>query len=202
MSAAFQNSPLIAGPSISTLGLSVSSYCQYHDHLESKAKLASKNWGSSTERNDIYRQNTDWPCIAQVRAHMEYCSHISTGAPYPWPIWSTHCRAVRIVLDPMICERLDTLALRRDVFTLCVLYCIVRSWGAAAKFSNRTVGTSFHAPLNCGMEYLQQCYQVDTTWIPSKSASISTLNAGNVLWCYMGSWAAMTTEPWTFNLWK
>ena len=30
----------------------------------------------------------------------------------------------------------------------------------------------------CGMAYVRQCFQVDTTWVPSK-ASISTLQAGN-----------------------
>ena len=33
-----------------------------------------------------------------------------------------HRRAIRIIGDPTICERLDTLALRRDVSSLCVLY--------------------------------------------------------------------------------
>ena len=41
------------------------------------------------------------------------------------------------------------------------------------------VGTSFHAPRNCGMAYPRQCFKVDMTWVPSKSASISTLMAGN-----------------------
>ena len=41
------------------------------------------------------------------------------------------------------------------------------------------VGTSFHAPRNFGMAYLRQCFQADMIWVPSKSASISTLNAGN-----------------------
>ena len=29
------------------------------------------------------------------------------------------------------------------------------------------------------MAYPRQCFQVDMTWVPSKSASISTLQAGN-----------------------
>ena len=40
MSPVVQNTPLIAASSISTLGLSVSSDCQYRDHLESKTMLA------------------------------------------------------------------------------------------------------------------------------------------------------------------
>ena len=41
------------------------------------------------------------------------------------------------------------------------------------------VGTSFHAPRNCGMAYPRQCFPVDMTWVPSNSASMSTLNSGN-----------------------
>ena len=59
-------------------------------------------------------------------------------------------RAVRIVEDPLICERLDILALRRDVSSLCVLYRIYYIYYGecseelfdllpAAEFSNRTV---------------------------------------------------------------
>ena len=40
------------------------------------------------------------------------------------------------------------------------------------------VRISFHAPWNCGMTYPRQCVQVDMTWVPSKSASISILMAG------------------------
>ena len=29
------------------------------------------------------------------------------------------------------------------------------------------------------MSYLRQCFQVDTTWVPSERISISTLKAGN-----------------------
>ena len=36
------------------------------------------------------------------------------------------------------------------------------------------VGTSFLSTRNCGMVYLRQCIRVDTTWVPSKSASVST----------------------------
>ena len=56
-------------------------------------------------------------------------------------------RAVRIVEDPIICERLDTLALRRDVSLLCILYsiydgeCFKEMFDLlpTAEFSNRTV---------------------------------------------------------------
>ena len=40
-------------------------------------------------------------------------------------------------------------------------------------------GTSFNAPRTCGRAYPRQCFQVRTTSVPSKSASISTLSAGN-----------------------
>ena len=34
-------------------------------------------------------------------------------------------------------------------------------------------------PRNCGMAYLRQCFQINTTWVTSKSASISKLKADN-----------------------
>ena len=109
--------------SISILGLNVSSDCQYRDHLESKAKLASKKLGvinrarryfTPKHRLALYR--------AQVRPHMEYCSHLWAGAPQYQlePFDRIQRRAIRIIGDPMICERLDTLALRRDVSSLCL----------------------------------------------------------------------------------
>ena len=51
---------------------------------------------------------------AQVRPHMEYCSHLWAGAPQYQlePFDRIQRRAFRIIGDPMICERLDTLALR------------------------------------------------------------------------------------------
>ena len=36
-----------------------------------------------------------------------------------------------------------------------------------------------HVPHNCGMAYLRQCLQVDTTWVHSNSASTTTLKSGN-----------------------
>ena len=39
---------------------------------------------------------------------------------------------------------------------------------------------SFHASRNCWTAYLYwQYFQVDTTWVPLKTASMSTLNAGD-----------------------
>ena len=47
---------LIAAPTISILGLSVSSDCHYCNHQESKPKLASKKLGLSAERDSALRQ--------------------------------------------------------------------------------------------------------------------------------------------------
>ena len=120
---------------------------------------------------------------AQVRPHMEYCFHLWAGAPQYQlePFDRIQRRVVQIIRDPMICERLDTLALRRDMSSLCFLYRIYHGecseelfdLSPAAEFSNRTirhklkhhphhlirsipllccfVGTSFHAPRNSGM---------------------------------------------------
>ena len=61
---------------------------------------------------------------AQVRPHMEYCSHLWAGAPQYQllPLDSIQRRAIRIVDDPLLTNGLDHLSLRRDVGSLCVLY--------------------------------------------------------------------------------
>ena len=86
---------------------------------------------------------------AHVQPHMDYCSHLWAGAPqYHLDLFDRiQRRAVRIIRDPMICAGLDTLALRRNVFSLCVLYRICHGESSeelfdllpAAEFSNRTV---------------------------------------------------------------
>ena len=83
-----------------------------------------------------------------------------------------------------ICERRDTLPLRRDVSLLYPLYRIYH--GECSHHLDTwhpllcgVVGTSFHAPRTNGMAYPRQCFQVDMTWVPSKGVSISTLKAGN-----------------------
>ena len=49
-------------------------------------------------------------------------------------------------------------------------------------------------PHDCGLTYLRQCFLVDTTWVPSKNASIFTLRPATHLWLICsGSWAAVMT---------
>ena len=57
---------------------------------------------------------------------MEYCSHLWAGALHYQldPFDRIQCRAIRIIGNPTICERLDTLALLRDVSSLSVLHFI------------------------------------------------------------------------------
>ena len=86
--------------------------------------------------------------LVQVRPHMEYCSHLWAGAPQYQlePFDRIQRRAIRIIGDPMTWERLDTLALCRDVSSLCVLFRIYHGECSeilfdllpAAEFSNRT----------------------------------------------------------------
>ncbi|XP_045511061.1 uncharacterized protein LOC123705984 [Colias croceus] len=114
-----------------------------------KDKLASQKLGvlcragqyfTSHHRLKLYK--------AQVRPHMEYCSHIWAGAPqqYLLPFDRIQRRAVRLVNEPSLTDRLDTLALRRDVASLCVLYriyygeCSEELFGTlpAAEFHHRT----------------------------------------------------------------
>ncbi|CAH2092460.1 unnamed protein product [Euphydryas editha] len=61
---------------------------------------------------------------AQVRPHVEYCSHLWAGAPQYQlqPLDSIQRRAVRIVNDPILTDGLEPLSIRRDVGSLCVLY--------------------------------------------------------------------------------
>ena len=144
LSPVFQNTLLTAAPSISILGLNVSSDCQYRDHLESKAKLVSKKLGVI---NRARRHFTPKHRLALYRA--QYCSHLWAGASQYQlePFDRIQRRAIRIIGDPMICKPLDTLALRRDASSLCVLYRIYHGECSeelfdllpAAEFSNRTV---------------------------------------------------------------
>ena len=204
----FQSTLLIAAPSLSTLGFSVSSDCQYHDYLESKAKLAPKKLGVINRARQYFTPKHQLALYrVQVRPHMEYCSHLWAGAPQYQldPYDRIQRRAVRIVGDPMFCAGLDKLALRRDVFSLCVLYRIYHGEYSGncltfyllpnflivrhkLKYHPHHLDTwhsttvQFHRnslPLNWGMTHLRQCFQVDTIWVPSKSASISTLKASN-----------------------
>ena len=107
-----------------------------------------RNWGSSTERDGTLRQNTDWPYIGP-RFGLIWSTILISGLVQPRyqlePFDHIQRRSFRI--NPMICERLDTLALRRDVSSLCVLYRIYHRECSeelfdllpAAEFSNRTV---------------------------------------------------------------
>ncbi|XP_045499440.1 uncharacterized protein LOC123697067 [Colias croceus] len=79
---------------------------------------------------------------------MEYCSHLWAGAPQYQllPFDRLQRRASRIVDRPELTDRLDPLALRRDVASLCIFYriyngeCSDELFGLvpAAKFHNRT----------------------------------------------------------------
>ncbi|XP_045499402.1 uncharacterized protein LOC123697028 [Colias croceus] len=145
----FQNTLLKATPNIGILGVDIASDVQFRGHLEDKAKLASKKLGvlararqyfTPAHRLQLYK--------AQVRPHMEYCSHLWAGAPQYQllPLDRLQRRATRIVGKPELTDRLDPLALRRDVASLCVFYrlyngeCSEELFGLipAAKFHNRT----------------------------------------------------------------
>ncbi|CAF4763426.1 unnamed protein product [Pieris macdunnoughi] len=87
---------------------------------------------------------------------MEYCSHLWVGAPQYQllPLDRIQRRAVQIVDDQSLSERLDPLALRRDVGSLCIFYrifhgeCSEELFGLipAAEFHHRTSrqNTKFH----------------------------------------------------------
>jgi hypothetical protein len=121
----FESTPLTATATIGVLGVDISSEVQFCGHLEGKAKLASKKLGvlnrskqyfTPAHRLQLYK--------AQVRPHMEYCSHLWAGAPQYQllPLDRIQRRATRIVGCQSTLGRLDSLALRRDVASLCILY--------------------------------------------------------------------------------
>ncbi|RVE47192.1 hypothetical protein evm_008160 [Chilo suppressalis] len=151
----FENTPLTASASIGILGVDISSDVQFRDHLEGKAKLASKKLGvlnrstmyfTPAHRLQLYK--------AQIRPHMEYCSHLWAGAPQYQllPLDRIQRRAARIVDDQDLSDQLDPLALRRDVATLCIFYriyhgeCSEELFGLipAAAFRHRTSRQKFH----------------------------------------------------------
>lgn len=151
----FESTPLNASATIGILGIDISSEVQFRDHLEGKAKLASKKLGvlnrsrryfTPAHRLQLYK--------AQVRPHMEYCSHLWAGAPayQLLPLDRIQRRASRIVDCRDITSRLDPLALRRDVASLCILYrlyhgeCSEELFGLipAASFRHRSTRQQFH----------------------------------------------------------
>ena len=75
---------------------------------------------------------------------MEYCSHLWAGAPkyQLLPLDRVQRRAIRIVGDSRLTNRIDLLSVRRDVASLCLFYRIYHGelFGliAAAEFHHRT----------------------------------------------------------------
>ena len=121
----FQGVLLHISESIGILGVEISSKVQFGSHLVDKAKLASNKLGilnrarryfTPSQRLVLYK--------AQVRPHVEYCSHLWAGAPkYQLdPLDSLQRRAIRIVGDPNLTDGLESLERRRDFGSLCVLY--------------------------------------------------------------------------------
>ncbi|CAG5046898.1 unnamed protein product [Parnassius apollo] len=145
----FQGTPLVASASIGILGVDISSDVQFHGHLEEKAKLASKKHGVLSRAGQYFMPAHRLRLYkAQVRPHMEYCSHLWAGAPQYQllPLYRIQRRAARIIDDRVLSDRLDSLALRRDVASLCILFriyhgeCSEELFGLipAAKFRERT----------------------------------------------------------------
>ena len=157
------------------MGLNVSSECQYRDHLESKAKLVSKQLGVIIRARQYFTpKHRMTPYRAQVWPHMEYCSHLWAGAPqYQFnPFDRIQCRA-RIVGD-------DQRSVKGFTFWLCVETCPRCAFSIALIMGNvlkncltcylppnfLTAQYVTNTPRNCGMGNLRQCFQVDMTWVP------------------------------------
>ncbi|XP_013162491.1 PREDICTED: uncharacterized protein LOC106113978 [Papilio xuthus] len=145
----FEGTPLVASASISILGVDISNDVQFRGHLEDKAKLASKKLGVLSRAKQYFQPGHRLQLYkAQVRPHTEYCSHLWAGAPQYQilPFDRIQRRAIRIVNDRALTDRLDALALRRDVSSLCIFYriyhgeCSEELFGTipAAEFRHRT----------------------------------------------------------------
>nr|XP_004924674.2 uncharacterized protein LOC101745997 [Bombyx mori] len=137
------------------LGVDISSVVQFGGHLESKAKMASKKLGVLNRAKQYFKPAHRLKLYkAQVRPHMEYCCHLGAGAPgYQLsPFDRIQRRASRIVDDPELADRLDPLALRRDLSSLCILYRIYNGECSeelfnlieAADFRNRSSRRNYH----------------------------------------------------------
>lgn len=104
----FQGTPLTISMSIGILGVDISNDVQIRGQLEGKAKLASKKL-SVLNRSKQYFTSRQLMVLykAQVRPHMEYCSHLWAGAPACQlsPLDSIQRRAVRLVNDPVLKDR-------------------------------------------------------------------------------------------------
>lgn len=151
----FENTPLSISASIGILGVDISSDVQFRGHLQGKAKLASKKLGVLSRSRQYFKPAHRVQLYkAQVRPHMEYCSHLWAGAPQYQllPLDRIQRRATRIVDDQVLSDRLDPLSLRRDVASLCILYriyhgeCSEELFGLipAATFRHRTSRQIFH----------------------------------------------------------
>ncbi|CAK1582146.1 unnamed protein product [Parnassius mnemosyne] len=144
----FQGTPLVASASIGILGVDISSDVQFRGHLEEKAKLASKKLGVHSRVGQYFMPAHRQFYKVQVRPHMEYCCHLWAGAPQCQlrPFDRIQRRAARMVDDRFLSNRLDSLALRRDVASLCIFFhiyhgeCSEELFGLipAAKFHERT----------------------------------------------------------------
>ncbi|VVC98077.1 unnamed protein product [Leptidea sinapis] len=175
--------------------LEISSDCQFRGHLEGKAKLASKKLGVINRARQYFKPAHILALYkAQVRPHMEYCCHLWSGVPQYQldPFDRVQRREARIVGDLALCERLDHLALRRDVASLCVFYRIYHGecseelydiiptiWMCGGPPQCGFQGAFFLALRSCGMSFLVRCFQDDTTWVPSRKARTPSLKAGN-----------------------
>ncbi|XP_045504410.1 uncharacterized protein LOC123701041 [Colias croceus] len=108
-----RDSPALSiSPKIGILGVEISSDVQFRSHLEAKAKLASKKLGVLSRSRQYFKPAHRLQLYkAQVRPHMEYCSHLWAGAPQYQllPLDRIQRRAARIVDDRRLSDRLDPL---------------------------------------------------------------------------------------------
>lgn len=125
MAPSFQDIPLSISGSIGILGVEISNEVQYGNHLEAKAVLTSKKLGVLNRAKQYFTPKQRLLLYkAQVRPHVEYCSHLWHGAPKYQLLRfdSLQRRTIRIIGDPKLTDSLRPLSQRRDIGSLCVFY--------------------------------------------------------------------------------
>lgn len=142
-----QDTPLTISKSIHILGVDISSDVQFRSHLEDKVKLASKKLGVLNRSKQYFTPGQRLLLYkAQVRPHLEYCSHLWAGAPayQLGPCDSIQRRATRIVDDTVLTSDIEPLGLRRDVASLCVFYRLYNGVCSEELFDMMPTATFYH----------------------------------------------------------
>ena len=121
----FDSTPLEKESSVRLLGVNISSNLLWHDHVMSIAKQASKKLGFLYRCKSFF--NAQQLCLIYksfIRPCMEYCCHVWGAAAKTTLdlLDRVQNRAIRLINDSGITNKLDSLKHRRDVADLTIFY--------------------------------------------------------------------------------